>query len=460
MPIVGLAALVAAALPVRAALPKAYGGVIRLPSPLSLSAIHPAAARDPFEAAIARAVFDPLYAIDRAGRIRPVLAAAMPERQGEIVTIQLRSDVVRHDGVPLRASSVAASLRRAARHHRSEWLLSPIARNGRTPDIRHVGPNAIEMRVPNERVNVARLLSAAPLAITVGRNTRQPQGTGAYRIQAASRGGLRLRAFRHAVDGAPYVEDVQILPPRPRDATLRDFELARIDASWSGQSLYGGTPVRAVTSTRGRGVCPVLLIPNRSGPLRSRGTWGTVARAIDRTRLRRVNIEPTITLRRGLPPPRIPPARRPATQVTLRLPIHQGDAFEAATAQALAAMLDEAGVRVRIEPLSRDRHDEAVREGRWDLRIATVVPPLPDSTSLVAAALAEAGQSDRARSLFSDSPAEGRTPPTQELDALVLGQRRRRLWHRADLVGARFDHLGRLDLRALSLVRPANLDNP
>lgn len=128
--------------------------------------------------------------------------------------------------------------------------------------------------------------------------------------------------------------------------------------------------------------------------------------------------------------------------------------FERRVGEALAGMLDERGIALQVDRLSPDRLDATVARGDWDLRIALVRPPLPGRGPLVGAALAAAGQTDRARRLATQlGDAEVAAEAARQLDVLVLGQERLLLHHRADLRGFGFDGMGRLTLADASFAR-------
>ncbi len=348
------------------------------------------------------------------------------------------------------------SLTRAAGAPLAGWLLSPIAKHDGALDVQAVGDDAIAFHLTREDVDLARLLSAAPLAIVADRDpSRHSAGTGAFFVRTSG-GALDLRGFRRAAAGAPRLDHVHIDPPRTREDELRSFELGRIDASFYGTSLYGGGPVRPAIGTPMPVVAPVLLVPNRAaGPLHDGAVWAAVAHAIDRHRLERIGLSASTTLGPSLPAPALSaPTPHVSRGLSLHMPVRTGDAFAGRLAEALAGLLDEAGIALTVDHLTPDAYRAELRASRWDLRIATVMPPLPGPTALVAAAFAATGQDDEARALASTGltdPATGRAAAPR-LAALVLGRRRDTIYHRADLQ-VTFDALGRLDLPDLCYAR-------
>src|SRR5690606_27435718 len=135
-------------------------------------------------------------------------------------------------------------------------------------------------------------------------------------------------------------------------------------------------------------------------------------------------LRPRQSLAAGLPAPTLPSgtARR---GLTLRMPVRTSHSTETRIAEALAGVLDEHGVRLEVERLGDERYDAAITRGDWDLRLAIVHPPLPGVAALAGAALAAAGQIDRARQLAPrlGDPAVAREV-AQDLGAMVLGDER------------------------------------
>ncbi|MCZ7678676.1 MAG: hypothetical protein M5U28_07855 [Sandaracinaceae bacterium] len=131
-------------------------------------------------------------------------------------------------------------------------------------------------------------------------------------------------------------------------------------------------------------------------------------------------------------------------------------ALEARLAEAIAGLLDERGARLAVERVPPERYEAAAARGDWDLRLAAVRAPLPGAGALVGAALAAAGQTDRARRVvLALDDAEASAQAARTLGAMVLGHERVVLHHRADLLGVELDELGRLPLADVSFARAA-----
>lgn len=447
-------ALAVSAAPARGALGPKHGGAITLPAPEPATTLDPARAETAFEATLTEALFDRLYEVRDDGTVEAVLAAGPPEIEEDVARIRLRPGALHHGTRPIRARHVVRSLQRTSSAPLASWLLGAFATENGRPAIREVDEETVEIRLARRGLRVDIVLAATPLAIVVGGNVRgRPLGTGAFRGRLDGRGGVELRIFRSAPDRPPWVNRVRFTPPRPREEEVRAFELGRLDGSWWSRSLYGGQPVRPVETATATAASPVLLVPNRARALRDDDAWGGVASAIDRARLERVGLVARRSLGAGLPAPRLPRGRAPRG-ARLRMIVRDDRPFERRVGEALAGMLDERGIALQVDRLSPDRLDATVARGDWDLRIALVRPPLPGRGPLVGAALAAAGQTDRARRLATQlGDAEVAAEAARQLDVLVLGQERLLLHHRADLRGFGFDGMGRLTLADASFAR-------
>ncbi|MBX3248643.1 MAG: hypothetical protein KF901_15815 [Myxococcales bacterium] len=433
--------LVAAFAPLaRGALPPGYGGTLRLPADGPLALPDPSRPTSPFDAMLARAVFDGLYTIGGSGQPEPELAAALPTPLpdgGLLVT--LRAGIRRHDRRVLHAADVARTLRRAGRA--SPGWIAGLALDGEELDVRAASPTELVFgapRLPEPARELARRLAAPALAIDLGRGL----GTGPYTARLRA-GALELRHFRNAARGAPFLEVIRVDPPRAREDELRAFELRQIDASWQGASLYGGPSDADLRAHVFPNDTAVLLVPSA----RLADATAALERALDRRRFERLGLRPSDRLAAGLPPPEhrggaaLPPR--------LQLLVREGDPFEAALGAALAARLDELGVRVDIARVSADRF--AAQRRQADLSFAQVIPSLPGGDALTLAAwLATGVEPARAPSILAEShdPVVVATH-ARALPAVVLGHRARTLHHREAIRGASHDALGRLRLERL-----------
>jgi hypothetical protein len=386
-------------------------------------------------------MFETLFETASTGTVQPRLAAALPAVDGDVVRIAIRPSVRMHSGQELRAGHVVRALERAMAGP-ARWLLADLIRTEDTPPIVAIDAYTVELRSarPND---LAFRLAAPPLSILLETGQGRPIGTGPFSATALERGELHLRGFRSAASGAPYLLQVQVLPPLPRTEALQRFELGEVDTSWFGSTLYGGASPASTTTITLPAIGATLLVRNpRSRALSARGAWANIAQRIDRARLERVGLArgPLVETATSAG------ARAAGTALSLALPVEAGNAFDRRLAEALRGQLDEAGVSVRIDELDPDRYTATLPSASWDLRLATVMPPLPGVLPLVGACLAEAGQLDVAEELVRRGIGNAAAAPAAlaRLDSIVLGHRAESLSVNADLRGLTTDGLGRL----------------
>ena len=431
--VVGLAALlVAFVVPVRGALPPRYGGVLRLPLMNPVRLPEPAQINSAFEASLAHAVFDTLYACGPQGPT-PVLANSLPEQIAPGVwRIELRENVARHDRRVLRPADVVRSFRRVAASD-ARWWMAPIARDPSRPVIR-VQNHGIEIETGMSRSPAAAFCAGA-LAVVVGSSI----GTGPYRARVQSR-ELRLVQFRQALRGAPYLQQIRLLPPTDRESELRHLELGELDGSWQGGSLYGDQQTRELL---GDAASPVLLIPNPRSRSAQR-SWGDIARRINRARFSRLGIAPSPRIAATLPAPQ-PPAGREPSSGPLRLIVRAGVPREADLAAALAAHLDELGRPISVVTLNLARYQMELAGDRWDLRLTELAPRASHPATLLAGAFAALGEIETASQIWAAAyRGDDVSGMARQLPAVVLGHRAAKLHMRPQIEGLRFDSLGRL----------------
>jgi hypothetical protein len=407
-----------------AGLPPRHHGEATLIAPSPVRSLDPREAATPFDRALVLASSDALYRVLDDGTVDPVIADAAPVREGALVRVRLREGVRVHGGRPLAPDQIVASLRASSVAPRTKWLFGGLAPGS---EIALDSEGFLTLRFADERP-WERILAADSLAIVAGRTLA---GTGPYAIRREPSGAVELSAFRNATRGAPYVERISFAPPRAPADALRAFELGEVDVSFAGESLYGSAR-RASRELRTSGHFPVLLVPAQASDAGG-ALLASLARAIDRRRLARAGLVPDARLAIGLEPAT---AATPSAPRPIRLAIVAGDPFEEALAEALTGPLDEAGFGLVVERLTPERYRAVLASRRFDVRFATVVPPLTGRGALVGSALVEAEQYGEAEALvregglFDDAVAARFSP---RLRAVVLGQRNESVWSRPDL---------------------------
>ncbi len=213
------------------------GGVFRLlvEEPRSLD---PASVDSVYESIPVGQIFDGLLALDPGLNIVPALADTWTiSRDGRVYEFHLREGVTFHDGTPLTSADVVFSLRRLLdEKHASESIGAsylrvvegaPAYSSGRSPDlsgVRALGSSRVEIRLVRPYLSFLEVLAMDDLRIVPERSVkalgeaafgRAPIGTGPFRFGSWSATTLRLEANRHYFQGAPFLDGIEILFPRP-----------------------------------------------------------------------------------------------------------------------------------------------------------------------------------------------------------------------------------------------------
>jgi peptide/nickel transport system substrate-binding protein len=160
-------------------------------------------------------VFENLTRIDDGGRAQPQLATSWDSQSdGRRWQFWLRRDVRFHDGAPLTASEVAASL--AAACANCAWTT-----------VHAVGDSVVFEFAD------ARPLFAAELALpqyAIERPGPVASGTGPFRLTGhRDVASVELQAFEDYWGGRPFVDAIEIVDARPLRDEANDFDLGRAD---------------------------------------------------------------------------------------------------------------------------------------------------------------------------------------------------------------------------------------
>lgn len=174
-----------------------YGGLLQLTlraNPLSLDPVELAQAGSLDAGNLTALIFDTLVAIEAAGSMRPALAESWRTGSGNQAQLKLRRGVTFHDGTPLTAEIVAASLRRA----NPAW------------NVRAEGDSlSIEADVP--AAEVLRELSLARNAVVKRDSQNNVVGTGPFHISNWQPGKkLTLAAEEDYWGGRPFLDGIEI----------------------------------------------------------------------------------------------------------------------------------------------------------------------------------------------------------------------------------------------------------
>jgi peptide/nickel transport system substrate-binding protein len=225
------------------------GGVFRL----VVEAPHyldPAAVDSVYDALPVGQIFDGLVALDPGLNIVPALADTWTiSRDGRIYTIHLRDGVRFHDGTPLTSADVVYSVKRLldpARQKKSIGVSylqvvdgAPAYSAGRSrelPGISAIDANRLEIRLTRPYLSFLEVLAMDDLRIVPQKTLtamgeaafhRAPVGTGPFRFASWTDRELTLEANPDYFGGAPYLDRVVILFPRPDEHDTGNARFAR-----------------------------------------------------------------------------------------------------------------------------------------------------------------------------------------------------------------------------------------
>jgi ABC-type transport system substrate-binding protein len=194
---IALVLLVASSVAGLAATRPHYGGTLRVAMRMAPMSLDPASG-NPYDGVAARnlsrLIFDRLVTLDDRGFAQPALATAWQAEPGsQRWRFQLRKGVACHDGTPLTADVVAASLRAA----NSNWKIFPAE-----------DAVMIETELPSANLPVELALSRYGIAKRTGSKLI---GTGPYSISQWDPGKkLTLAARDDYWNGRPFVDAIEI----------------------------------------------------------------------------------------------------------------------------------------------------------------------------------------------------------------------------------------------------------
>lgn len=216
--------------------------------------LDPASVESVYDALPVGQIFDGLVALDPGLNIVPALADTWKiSRDGLIYEIHLREGVRFHNGTPLTAADVVFSLKRlldpkhASKTIGASYLMvvdgAPAYSAGRSrklPGIVALDPSRVEIRLTQPYLSFLYVLAMDDMRIVPEGSVRAlgddafrraPIGTGPFRFASWTDDALRLDANPQYFGGAPYLDQIVILFPRPdeHDAGNRRFSLGELE---------------------------------------------------------------------------------------------------------------------------------------------------------------------------------------------------------------------------------------
>jgi peptide/nickel transport system substrate-binding protein len=389
-----------------------YGGTVQ--AALSAAPTGELGSGEPGDLEIASLVYDTLFRLEN-GKPRPHLAASLEltDTRGKLV---VRGDVKLHDGTPLRAADVAASLQRALK----SWMLAPIA------SVRALSDDTVELLLARPAPDLPLLLSTP--AAMIGRDKL---GTGPFVVEKMERGAVSLRAFAEHFAGRPFLDRLQLRSFASRTEEAGAYEIGSLQASRHGTSAFeGGAPRHAAHFSDGVTGVTVVLVLVAGVPA---GLQAALEAGLDRERLRKIVGAPSTTTT----PPRTPKTTL-ATRTKLGLLVDQSRFEHRALADRLLAELARIGVDASVEIVEGASYLARRAAGQYQLLLADVLPPAPELADL---ALVAAVDPAAARAQLGRAPATSVARPQR---VIPLVHRGARVWYAAELRGVTVDATGRV----------------
>jgi len=452
-----------------------YGGTVGgslLGAPVALDPVTAQAGAD---LTVVGLVFDTLYSIAPDGTVEPHLALGAPTYDHARTTahVVLRRGVVFHDGAPLAANDVVASLERV--RARLAWVLAPVSA------IRVVG-DGIDLVLRSPTADVATLLALPATAITRRGQppaATRPIGSGPFAIERLDPAGkqLVLKAFDDHFAGRPYVDRLVLAWFDTPDGEARRFETGAADLSARGVAAFAGAKPKypaaevespsalllfvgfgrqhaQVTGERGfrraldlaldRGAIATITTGEHTQPTRvplpieaGAPLLDTAGRAGDAVAARAVLAEA------GKQVPALSPARLASDKLTIVIDETRPDDRELAL--RVSRGLDKLGIGFTIEAVAADKLRDRAARGDCDLWIGQLAAPITVASAWWGAAFAAGGDDWAVTRLTAgtlDSGEAGKAFAAR-LPIVPLMFRSLLVWHRTDVHGLGFDASGR-----------------
>lgn len=384
------------------------GGTLSIGFSIEPAGLDPAFGDAPsVDRSIYNLFYDNLFHLTAEGELRPALATAWQvASDGLSITVQLRPNVVFHDGAPCDAAAVKASLERVV----DPALNAPYARNlADMAGIDAVDPATLRIRLKTPSgVFLSSLATEPGMIVRVAPGSdlkRSPVGTGPFRFREWI-GGNSLTAVRNdrywrmAEDGRalPYLDQIVFRFIRNTTVKITEIRAGTVQLIDTIQSrdfdAVAGDPNLALPPNA-QGIHQWMCFNVSKPPFNNPDLRRAVLHAINREALARV-----VTQRHGQVTPTLVSQKdwifeaslqhRPydfaAARAALQKSGFSGEVSIAAIqrdpdaqiAQLLQAQLQQAGIRAKIEVLERQAWLDRVLKKNHEIGLLQINQPRPD----------------------------------------------------------------------------------
>lgn len=368
-------------------------GVPRLPETLD-----PVAATTGPALMVSRQLFQGLVTVGERGELEPGLATQWTvSRDGLTWTFRLRADAQFHDGTPLTADIVVASLSRhlapdeaGGREPATPWARVFRGGNALVREVRRGDPGTVEILLNQPFSPLLAVLAHPALAIGLTQNDSGVPflGTGPYRLAARVPGRLVLEAVSPA-RGDPPRSARLVFEEMPDDAlALAEFgPRGRLDVHFpQSPPAWGGLGLQVLSAPTWQ--VGFLALRSQAGLLAKKPLRRVVALALDPALVGPALGRWARPWASYLPPgawavrDALPPAHDPASArrllaearmtqaaVSLLAADMPGGLDLLRLAEAIRLSLAVAGLRVEVRQLAGDAYVQALRDGEGELAL-------------------------------------------------------------------------------------------
>jgi peptide/nickel transport system substrate-binding protein len=224
-----------------------------------------------------RLVLDTLTTLSDSGSAEPALATQwQADTSAHRWELSIRPGAHFHDGTPLTAELVAASLQ--------QTCAAPATGGCPWSAVRAVGSSVIftsESPLPD----LPELLAQTQFAIARQDATGALDGTGPFRVTGFANGALMLTADDDSWQGRPYLDTIQIFPRRTMRDQALDLSIGRADLIEVAPDVIRQAQQQHLAVLVSQPVDLLALTIAPEGPLANLQTRQSIALAVDRAAL-------------------------------------------------------------------------------------------------------------------------------------------------------------------------------